>query len=67
MDPFCCLRFVSVLLSCLFIAALWYLIVPIPDICLLPYFEVFQFCVFENMSMVDDIALLNGLQIHVCL
>ena len=71
MNPFCYLCFVSVMLSCLFIAALcspaggranlldllyvmfscvfgtfpcgvlgqvWYLIVSIPDLCLLPYF-----------------------------
>ena len=54
-------------LSCLFIAALWFLIVSIPDVCLLSYFEVFQFSVFENMSMIDDIAPLNGLQILICL
>ena len=68
MDCFCYLCFVSVMLSCLFIAALWppagkglttvmfscvfvtfpygvlgqvwYLIVLIPNLCLLPYLEV---------------------------
>ena len=76
MDPFCYLCFVSVMLSYLFIAALWsparkgltswlfcvccflvffvtfqfgvlgqvwYLIVSIPDLCLLPYFNLTKF------------------------
>ena len=71
MDPFCYLCYMSVILSCLFLAALWweradlltllymmiscvfitspygvlgqvwYLIVLIPDLCLLPNFEIF--------------------------